>query len=239
MRSTFGAIVVAALLATTASAQDDHLIPGAEPVPPSCVSGRKLTVVEDNFSIEAPGDDWRWLVKRDAEVTTYFCVEPITRTSLGVQVTRRRFSRFDDAAASEYLRGAERRAGKIENASFERSEIPLDGAYRIDFDFTTRGVRCHNRTYVFAEGFAYDIISAAPGRAAPPVLERFARSFSLLGPPRDDMAVRIGYAIGGLAVLIVPVFLVVGTVVVIIAVKQSEAAKARLRKPSQPPSPPG
>lgn len=170
--------------------------PGETPVPAPVIESRTLTDQAYGFSVEAPGEGWKWTEVENPRGRS-FTVEPPDGASL-----------FFVAAADvplpedggDFMKGyvqglrepLEKSGWTVRDVRYEPSGIPFQGAYRLVMRMSSPdGEERTFFNYVVPQGRMYSLHVFATEGAEPPEFQAFAASFKLLAPPVSPEAERI------------------------------------------------
>lgn len=159
-----------------------------QPVAGEELSGNRLVPSNEAFSIEAPAG-WSWnRMMRPAsgplESRTYVAIDSKTGNSYTVTVLH---DQSNSAVNDEYVQGlgdqlqgeSARGTWRISEFRFEKSDIPVSGAYRYSCKATSRTTGETKRRYGYIVGAAvkYHFMCTAAEEKEPALFRRFVESF--------------------------------------------------------------
>ena len=128
------------LTATFASAQD---VPGFENAPEDLVQGKTLKVLALNFSVEAPGSDWKWLKEshESERLHTFICYQSGENEAYVVTVSEESKpvildENFVKKLVTTYDKDKATKGWTMAGQDYSESSIPLSGTYRIKINWT-------------------------------------------------------------------------------------------------------
>lgn len=173
------------VLASAALSQSE---PAEAPVPEPVLEGKTLIDEAYGFSVESPGEDWKWTEDENPHGRSFTVESPDGAQFLYIAAAAQPLAEVEGSFIEEYVRGhrqnLEQSGSMVEDVRHEPSPIPLEGSYRLVMKIrTSEGVEQTFFDYVAPAGRVYSLHAFSGDGAEPPALKPMAASFKLLAPP--------------------------------------------------------
>ena len=182
MLRTFQCLFFSLLLVIASSAIAQSLTP----VPASQVSGDTFTASDGSFTVDAP-KDWKWfrMPAQDPQVEQFVAIDPGNRISFLMTVTvdperSEIVDEFMQGMGDGMERSAPQTGWNVTDYRFEKSSVPLKGAYRYSYTATNdAGTVKHRFGYIAGNAVKYNFLLSTTDEKESPEFKKFVSSFRL------------------------------------------------------------
>lgn len=177
LRTSFSLLLVLASMSAVAQ---------LTPVPASQVSGETFTASDGSFTVDAP-KDWKWfrMPSQDPRVEQFVAIDPGNRISFMMSVTAdpersEIVEEFMEGMGDGMERSAPQTGWNVTDYRFEKSAVPLKGAYRYSYTATNdAGTVKHRFGYIAGNAVKYNFLLSTTDAKESPEFKQFVSSFRL------------------------------------------------------------